>query len=127
MVFRVAPNIIGMKDGKPIIGRYAWKATAPTLRIQAANAFSNDIGMSTPINPKHEGDCTKFQPECMKGPHGDSPQFEGMEIDSNMLNMLDAYLRGLKPPVSKETEGKTGLCRYRLCIVSHPFLTYEKR
>lgn len=94
------PNMI---DGK--IGRFAWKATAPTLHIQAATAFFNDIGMSTPINPQHYGDCTENQKPCREAIHGNSPQFEDLEIDTQMLDLIVAYLRGLKPPQSLPVEG----------------------
>lgn len=94
------PNII---NGQ--IGRFAWKATAPTLRIQAANAFFNDIGMSTPVHPQHAGDCTPSQTDCLNGPHGDSPQFENLEIDSQMLNLMSSYLKGLRAPAYQPTEG----------------------
>ena len=100
------PNIVGTKDGKPVIGRFAWKATAPSLYIQSANAFSNDVGMSTPVHPRHEGDCTTAQVNCIKGPSGNSPQFENVEIDSKMLNSLAAYLKGLKPPISQKIDGE---------------------
>ncbi|SCA57589.1 conserved exported hypothetical protein [Candidatus Terasakiella magnetica] len=93
------PNMI---NGQ--LGRFAWKATAPTLRIQAANAFSNDIGMSTPIHRHHFGDCTAKQPECQKGPHGDSVQFENLEIDSKMLNLVALYLKRLKAPTPQVQE-----------------------
>ncbi|MDV7340240.1 di-heme oxidoredictase family protein [Terasakiella sp. A23] len=106
-------NII---DGQ--VGRFAWKAAAPTLRIQAANAFSNDIGMSTPVHPQHEGDCTKAQVECVKGPHGDSPQFENLEIDSQMLNLVTAYLQGLKPPKSSPADDQ-GLFKSTGCADCH--------
>ncbi len=99
------PNIVDLKDGKPVIGRFAWKATAPTLRIQAANAFSNDVGMSSPVHPQHEGDCTAVQEDCVNGPSGNSPQFENVEIDSKMLNALTAYLKGLKPPKTSKMDG----------------------
>ncbi|WP_135079086.1 di-heme oxidoredictase family protein [Terasakiella sp. SH-1] len=86
------------------LGRFAWKATAPTLRIQAGNAFSNDIGMSSPIHRHHHGDCTKNQPDCLKGPHGDSVQFENLEIDTQMLDLVAYYLKRLPAPKSKATE-----------------------
>ncbi|WP_417784282.1 di-heme oxidoredictase family protein [Terasakiella pusilla] len=87
------PNII---DGK--IGRFAWKATAPSLYIQAGNAFSNDIGMSTPVNPNHYGDCTEAQKDCLAQPHGGTEMFEGLEIDSKMLGYITTYLQRLKAP-----------------------------
>lgn len=94
---------VNMIDGK--IGRFAWKASAPTLRIQAANAFLTDIGLSTPVNPYHYGDCTVHQIACREAIHGDSLQFENLEIDNQMLDLVTVYLKGLKPPPSTPTDG----------------------
>ncbi|NVK18419.1 MAG: hypothetical protein HWE30_06990 [Methylocystaceae bacterium] len=112
---------VNMVDGK--IGRFAWKATAPTLEIQAANAFSNDIGMSTPVHPQHYGDCTKAQQDCRQGPSGASPQFENLEIDSQMLHLVTTYLKGLKPP-APTTLKDDGLFTSTGCAACHiPVLT----
>ena len=80
------------------VGRFGWKAAAPDLRTQAANAFSSDIGLSTPVHPEHYGDCTDKQDLCREGPHGDSEIFDNLEVDEVMLGLVSTYLRGLKPP-----------------------------
>lgn len=108
------PNWI---DGK--IGRFAWKATAPTLYIQSANAFLNDIGMSTPVNPNHFGDCTATQKDCLAQPHGGTEMFEGLEIDSKMLGYITTYLRGLKAPARTDTPDDNGLFAKTGCADCH--------
>jgi len=79
------------------LGRFGWKAANPTLSYQDAEAFSLDIGMSTPHFPAAWADCTAAQDACRGAPHGDSPQFEGLEIPSSMLALVDGYLRDLPP------------------------------
>lgn len=107
---------VNMINGQ--IGRFAWKATAPSLEIQAANAFSNDIGMSTPVHPNHYGDCTDAQSDCQQGPSGASPQFENVEIDSKMLHLVTTYLQGLKPPTPTKTSDD-GLFTSTGCAACH--------
>ncbi|RUQ67786.1 hypothetical protein EJ913_19100 [Azospirillum doebereinerae] len=95
------PNRVPM-DGVPRIGRFGWKATHPTLAQQDAEAFSLDIGMSTPDYREPWGDCTPAQTACREAHHGDSKQFEGLEIPSTVIGLIDAYLRTLPPDGSLE-------------------------
>ncbi|RUU06458.1 thiol oxidoreductase, partial [Mesorhizobium sp. USDA-HM6] len=53
------PNIVrDALSGELALGRFGWKAQAASIRQQAADAFAGDIGISTPEEPKHWGDCT---------------------------------------------------------------------
>ena len=45
------------ETGQIALGRFGWKAGAPTIRTQSAGAFAGDIGISTPINNAPFGDC----------------------------------------------------------------------
>ena len=93
------------------LGRFGRKANHPTLSHQDAEAFSLDIGMSTPLVPTPWGDCTEAQVACRAAKHGDSPQFEGLEIPSALLALVDSYLHGLPPAgaarVKSDLEGAT--------------------
>ncbi len=89
-------------DGKTEVGRFGWKAMHPTLDHQDAEAFSLDIGMSTPAFRDPWGDCTPAQTACRAAPHGDSKQFEGLEIPSTVIGLIDGYLRDLPPDGSLE-------------------------
>ena len=40
---------IDARTGKPALGRFNWKASQPTVEQQSAVAFSNDMGLSTPL------------------------------------------------------------------------------
>ncbi|MBY6263749.1 hypothetical protein EI613_17775 [Azospirillum sp. 412522] len=89
-------------DGRRQVGRFGWKAMHPTLDHQDSEAFSLDIGMSTPSYPEPWGDCTPAQTACRNAPHGDSKQFEGLEIPSTVIGLIDGYLRDLPPDGSLE-------------------------
>lgn len=85
-----------LPDGS--LGRFGWKAGHGTLTDQDAEAFSLDVGMSSPRYPDPWGDCTERQAACRTAPHGDSPEFEGLEIPAAVLALVDGYVRYLPPP-----------------------------
>ncbi|BCP54712.1 thiol oxidoreductase [Kaistia sp. 32K] len=85
-------------DGKSVVGRFGWKASAATLDQMSADAFMLDIGMSSPLAPHPYGDCTALEPDCLAMPNGRSPEFDGEEISSEMIRLLNAYLAGLPAP-----------------------------
>jgi len=85
-------------DGKPMLGRYGWKASAPSLSQMTSDAFMLDIGMSSPLAPFPHGDCTKAEPDCLAAPDGRSPTFDNEEISGEMVRLLNAYLKSLAAP-----------------------------
>lgn len=93
---RGRPNRV-VVDGRAQLGRFGWKATNPTLTRQDSEAFSLDIGMSTLAFPAGWGDCTEAQTACRQARHGDSKQFDGVEIPAAIVALIDGYLRDLPP------------------------------
>lgn len=79
------------------IGRFGWKASQVTLEDQVADAFSLDIGLSSPKAPHPYGDCTKLQTACLGAPNGESKLFDGREISATMLRIVANYIESLKP------------------------------
>ncbi|GAB4195748.1 MAG: di-heme oxidoredictase family protein [Sandaracinaceae bacterium] len=45
-----------------VVGRFGWKATAPSVRAQSAGAFLGDMGITTSLHPTD--DCPEVQVEC---------------------------------------------------------------
>ena len=44
------PNLVwDLRRGAPVVGRFGWKANAPTIEQQAAGAFLGDIGITSPL------------------------------------------------------------------------------
>ncbi len=41
--------------GAPGVGRFGWKASEPTLDQQAATAYANDMGVTSPLSPEADG------------------------------------------------------------------------
>ena len=56
--------------GDLTLGRFGWKASDAIVRQQSADAFADDIGISTPEVPKHWGDCTAAEAACLAMPIG---------------------------------------------------------
>lgn len=92
--------------GGMALGRFGRKASHATLESQDADAFGLDIGMSTPLHRDPWGDCTPTQTACRAAPHGDQPQFGGLEIPGDVLALVDGYLRALPPPGDRKPEGE---------------------
>ncbi len=76
------------------IGRYAWKASTPTVKYQSANAAINDMGLTNPIY-EHQS-CTSMQVECINS----SKDGEKHELTAHRLNAISYYLTHLKLPKS---------------------------
>lgn len=85
---------------RPMLGRFGWKAGAPTVREQSASAFAGDIGISSPLFSAPQGDCTEKQAGCLAGPHGDGDA-RGTEIDAEGLELVTFYSRNLGVPARR--------------------------
>ena len=46
---------------KVVLGRFGWKAGAPTVLQQSAQAFAADMGLSSWLVPEPAGDCTQMR------------------------------------------------------------------
>ena len=85
-------------DGTPTLGRYGWKATNTALEEQIADAFATDLGLSSERRPFPHGDCTAEEPDCMSAPTGESSITSGHEVSEDMVGVIAAYVRSLRPP-----------------------------
>ncbi len=80
------------------IGRFNWKASAPTVAFQSALALHHDMGLSNPVFTSGYGDCTAKQQACLNAPHGNTPEMENLEVPSILFKPMVAYLKALVPP-----------------------------
>ncbi|MES2916702.1 MAG: di-heme oxidoredictase family protein [Pseudomonadota bacterium] len=94
------PQIVpSVEFGIPMLGRFGYKAGAPTVREQSAGAFAGDMGLSTPLLPDPWGDCTPGQQACIDAPDGQEPgQRDGLEVDGTSLDLVTFYARNLGVP-----------------------------
>lgn len=91
------------------IGRFGWKASIASIDEQNQAALRNDIGLSTPLHPDGAGDCTRKQPTCLAAPNGNSPQYDNLEVDATVTQLLRDHIRHLAPPSrSRDRDTRTG-------------------
>ncbi|MCX7646847.1 MAG: c-type cytochrome [Rhodobacteraceae bacterium] len=96
-------NIVWSEEfGQPMLGRFGWKAGAPTVRAQSAGAFAGDMGLSTWLHPEPWGDCTAAQADCRAAPDGAGE--EGVEVDRASLDLVAFYARNLGVPARRGVE-----------------------
>jgi len=112
------------KSGRPALGRYGWKAGTATVRQQVADAFAGDIGISTPLAPRHWGDCTDAQPDCLGAPSGATDAAEGVEATAAVLDLVTFYSLHLAVPKRRKAGDKQVLAGKRVfyqagCVACH--------
>ncbi len=89
------PNMVpDPVTGAPTLGRFGWKAGTASLREQAALAFVNDIGLTSPLFQNHR--CGASQTACLSADTG-SAQLADTDLDH-----LQSYMRGLSVPPRRD-------------------------
>ncbi|RJE81123.1 thiol oxidoreductase [Paracoccus sp. JM45] len=89
---------------QPMLGRFGVRASTPTLRQQAADAFHADIGIASPLHPTPWGDCTQAQTECRNAPDGLSPEQDNLEVSGDSLDLVTFYSRNLGVPARADVD-----------------------
>src|SRR5690606_518651 len=92
--------------GELAIGRFGWKATQPSIRGQTADAFLNDIGITTTLASTQ---CTEAQVECRAAPSGGEP-----ECTDEILDFVDFYGHTLAVPARRDVDDPVVLAGKRL-------------
>ncbi|MEM7461136.1 MAG: di-heme oxidoredictase family protein [Pseudomonadota bacterium] len=108
------PAIARDTSGELAIGRFGWKAQNATIRQQSAGAFAGDIGISTPDVPKHQGDCTSEQPECLTMPVGVQDALGDTEAPDPVLGLVTFYSENLAVPARRNVGNKEVLAGKKL-------------
>lgn len=85
------------------VGRYTYKASAPSVVHQSAAAASNDMSLTSELFPSEN--CTAKQVECLKAPQGDAVRGQKtFDLPMKRLDAIAFYLRNLKIPKSVITQ-----------------------
>lgn len=107
-----AARVRDLATGAQAIGRFGWKAQAATVRDQTATALVTDIGISSPLAPQPDGDCTAVQIDCLKRPDGIQARLGEQEASAEVLDLMTFYAQNLAVPArrrasfSETIEGK---------------------
>lgn len=97
------------EDG-PHLGRFGLKAGQPSVRHQSAQAFLNDLGLSTLLHPTPWGDCTETQSLCRNAPHGQEPDIrDGLEVDGESMTLTTYFTENLAVPARRNVGDPTVL------------------
>jgi CxxC motif-containing protein (DUF1111 family) len=91
------PNyVLDVARGARALGRFGLKANQPSLKQQIANAFAEDIGISSGLFPGEN--CTPSETACLQAAKG-APQ---AELTSVQLDAVTEYVRALAPPARRD-------------------------
>ncbi len=97
------PNIVrDEQSGELTLGRFGWKAQTPSIRQQSADAFAGDIGISTPEVPKHWGDCTEAEADCLAMPIGVQERLGPVEAPPPVMDLVTFYSQNLAVPARRD-------------------------
>lgn len=93
-------NVVWNADTKQMdVGRFGWKANAPSVITQVAGAFAGDMGITSSIAP--DDACTDAQTECATAPDGGNDGGAGPEVTDERLASVSFYSRTLAVPASR--------------------------
>lgn len=85
-------NVAGARK----LGRFGWKAATVSLAMQSADAFHQDMGLTTRLFP--EENCTASQIICSQQPSGGTP-----EVSDSSLQGIVSFLSVLAVPERRIT------------------------
>ncbi|MBB4009570.1 CxxC motif-containing protein (DUF1111 family) [Rhizobium taibaishanense] len=90
------------RTGDVRIGRFGWKAENAGVRDQSASALAGDIGISSPDDPRHAGDCTAAEKVCLAMPNGVQKRLGTVEAPPPVLDLMTFYSETLAPPKRRD-------------------------
>ncbi|ESX93000.1 di-heme oxidoredictase family protein [Mesorhizobium sp. LNJC405B00] len=118
------PNMVrDLSSGQLTLGRFGWKAQTASIRQQAADAFA-DIGISTPEEPSHWGDCTAAEKACLDMPNGVQKRLGPIEAPPPVMDLVTFYSQNLAVPARRDVGAPAVLAGKKLfyemgCIACH--------
>ena len=109
---------------KVMLGRFGWKAGAPSVDEQSQAAFAGDIGISVPLHPDGAGECSEREVKCKQAPNGNSPQYDNLEAHKVVTDLVAFYSRNLSVPQRRDLDNPEVLHGKQLfyqngCIACH--------
>lgn len=92
------PNLVWDRErGEKRIGRFGWKASQPTLKQQIADAFVNDIGITSSLFPD------EAIPSGQEARLGEMEKSSGgsPEVPDQIVDRVTTYLATIAPPARR--------------------------
>jgi len=84
------------EQGKKILGRLNWKASAPSIVGQTAAAAAHDLGLTNPFFPEEL--CQPAQADCLAAPKGDNTRLGHLDLPMLRLQAIASFIRDHKAP-----------------------------
>lgn len=92
------PNVVwDMTRQKTVLGRFSWKANQPSILQQSADAFRNDIGITSTLFPDQP--CSAAQTDCHALPGGGQP-----EIPADLLEKVVFHVTNQPAPPRRDAD-----------------------
>ena len=120
-----ANRVYDLQTGKMALGRFNWKANAPSVKQQVASAMHDDMGLTSPLYPNEN--CTPSQTACLQSPKGK----DTFDLPMKRLDAVTFYLTHLKVPqhtIDKEYSEGLQLFKRISCDACHiPGFTLQNK
>ena len=84
------------EQGKTILGRLNWKASAADIVNQTANAAAHDLGLTNPFFTEER--CQPAQKDCLAAPKGDNTPLGHLDLPMLRLQAIASFIRDHKAP-----------------------------
>jgi CxxC motif-containing protein (DUF1111 family) len=119
-----ANRVWSSEHNKVMLGRFGLKAGAASVNEQSQGAFHGDIGISVPLHHAGSGECTPAQNMCIEAPDGNSPQYDNLEADAQVTDLVVFYAKNLAVPARRNHDSKVVLVGKKIfyeigCIACH--------
>ena len=119
------PNLVwSLEHDRVMLGRFGWKAGAPSVNEQSQGAFAGDIGISVPLHPSGAGECTSRQEDCVRAPDGSTERYDNLEANGDVVDLVVFYAKNLAVPMRRDHDAPDVLAGKRLfhsigCVQCH--------
>ena len=96
-------------DADPIsLGRFGWKASTPSVQIQSANAYRDDMGITNRLFPQ-ESLAGNTLYATYRASHPDDDGQAGREVSDDVLTVVSFYANTLAVPARRNVDDPTVL------------------
>ncbi len=92
------PNIVKDRSGRDSVGRFGWKGDIANLEQFVADAFRNELGITSPLAP---------QDVAIAADNGCGKTGPGLDDDGSIIRAVTAYLAALPAPLPEPSLSKT--------------------
>ncbi|MDC0032133.1 c-type cytochrome [Pelagibacteraceae bacterium] len=100
LISGIANRVWNINTGKLELGRFGWKASQPSIMQHSADAFHNDMGLSTSLFPKSEN-CTELQDVCYLFENGNGTKINSYEVSNEQLALVEFYSSHIAVPLRR--------------------------